>query len=99
MIRLTPFAEQQLDELERHYVKLRRPFALRRLVEAVEAAIGRIERHPDEGLPAPRTYPQLARPGRAWVKSGRYWFSYATTPQLLITGIFFETANIPARVK
>ncbi len=25
------------------------------------------------GLPAPRPYPWLARPGWAWLKAGRYW--------------------------
>jgi plasmid stabilization system protein ParE len=97
LIGVTPFAERQLDDLQQHYTTLQRPDALRRLIEAVEAAMTKIERHPDDGLPAPRPYPELARPGRAWVKAGRYWVSYQTTRPLVITGIFFDAADIPHR--
>ena len=47
------------------------------------------------GLPAPRPYPQLTQPGRAWIKAGRYWIAYRTEPAPVIEAVFFETANIP----
>lgn len=49
-------------------------------------------------MPAPRPYPQLARTGRAWIKEGRYWFSYTLEAPPVIAGVFFETANIPGRL-
>ena len=58
----------------------------------------KIERAPGTGLPAPRPYPQLARPGWAWTRSGRYWVAYTTGPAPVIVAVFFETANIPGRV-
>jgi hypothetical protein len=58
----------------------------------------RISAHPNRGLPAPRPYPGLARPGRAWIKSGRYWIAYRTRPRLLIVAVFYETADIPGRI-
>jgi plasmid stabilization system protein ParE len=92
-------AEWQLSSLYRHYEELDRLDAVRNLTAALRQVCEAIERDPAVGLAAPRPYPQLARPGRAWVKAGRYWVAYRTTPRLLITGIFYETANIPDRVK
>ena len=97
MITLSPRAERHLEALRKHYLKLERADALRNLLAAVEEAAGLIEANPSIGLPAPRTYPQMARPRHAWIKSGRYWISYRTSTSPVITGIFFETANIPKR--
>jgi hypothetical protein len=52
---------------------------------------------PAAGLPAPQPYPQLARPGVAWIKAGRYWIAYTTAAAPVIVGVFYETANIPGR--
>jgi plasmid stabilization system protein ParE len=84
-------------ELRQHYEGLKRPEAVRNLVAALHEAMTKIGADPGAGLAAPRPYPELARPGRAWVKAGRYWVCYTTTPRLLIVAVFFEAANIPAR--
>jgi len=49
-------------------------------------------------LPAPRAYPELARPGQAWLKAGRYWIAYGTGTPPVILAVFFETADIPGRL-
>jgi plasmid stabilization system protein ParE len=78
-----------------HYEKLDRPAATRNLLAAVEAAQQKIAANPAAGLPAPRVYPKLRKPGRRWVKSGRYWISYTETTPPIISGVFFETVDIP----
>jgi plasmid stabilization system protein ParE len=95
---LSPRAGQQVRELQRHYRDLGRPEAIRGLAAALETAWRTITTSPAAGLPAPRPYPQLARPGWAWVKSGRYWIGYQTDPAPVIVAVFFETANIPSRL-
>jgi hypothetical protein len=65
---------------------------------ALHDAERRIARDPAAGLPAPRPYPQVARPGRAWVKAGRYWVVYTITHPPVIAAVFYETVNIPARL-
>ena len=97
MIRLSADAERQVADLLRHYAGLGRPGAGRNLIAAVDEAVAHIERDPGAGLPAPRPYPALARPGRAWVKAGRYWIAYATTQPPVIVGVFYEAADIPGR--
>jgi len=99
---LIPFSRQaaeQLAQLRDHYEALDRLDAVRNLAVAVQQASTAIECDPTGGLAAPRPYPQLAKPGRAWVKAGRYWVSYLTEPRLLITGIFYDAADIPRRSK
>jgi hypothetical protein len=49
-------------------------------------------------LPAPQPYPQLARPGRAWIKVSRYWIAYRITPPPLTVAVFYDMANIPGRL-
>lgn len=97
MIRLSPSAERQLLALLRHYSEQGRPEAARNVVTAIDLAISQIERNPI-GVAAPRPYPELARPGRAWTKAGRYWIAYSATTPPVILAIFFETANIPGRL-
>lgn len=97
MIEYTELAEQQLDALRQHYLVRERLDALRNLDAALDEAEARIERIPAAGLAAPRPYPSLAQPGRAWTKAGRYWVSYLTTKPPVITGIYYETAGIPGR--
>lgn len=98
MIEYAPQALRHIEDLRRHYEQLERVEALRALAAALAEAEREIEADPTSGLPAPRPYPQLAGPGRAWVKAGRYWIAYRITPKLTIAGVFFDTANIPGRI-
>ena len=95
MVALTPEADQQVSRLESHYEALNRVEAVLNLLRAVEAAKERIARAPAGGLPAPRPYPDLKKLGRLWLKEGRYWISYNATLPPAITGVFFETVDIP----
>ncbi len=97
MIRYTPEAEQQIDDLRIHYEKKERLEAARNLDRALEQAEEQIIANPGAGLPAPRPYPRLKRPGRAWIKAGRYWIAYSVTIPPVIVGVFYEQANIPRR--
>jgi len=58
----------------------------------------KIVANPAAGLAAPRPYPQLAYPGRLWIKAGRYWIAYRMTPVPVIVAVFHETADIPGRL-
>jgi plasmid stabilization system protein ParE len=98
LIGFAPRAVRQVDELRRHYDSQERYEATDALEAALAEAMRKIEANPAAGLPAPRPYPQLARPGRAWVKAGRYWIAYRTAPRLIIASVFFETSNIPGRL-
>ena len=53
----------------------------RNLDAALDEAARRVERDPAAGLPAPRPYPALARPGQVWIKAGSYWIRYSTRPR------------------
>lgn len=98
MIVFTPRAGRQVRELRRHYEDRGRPEATRALAAALESAWQTITTNPGAGLATPRPYPQLAQPGRAWVKAGRYWIAYNTTRPPVISAVFYETANIPGRL-
>jgi len=98
LIVLTPRAAQQVRALRQHYEKLGRPEATRNLVTAIETAWKQILADPATGLPAPRPYPNVAKPGRAWVQAGRYWIAYVTQPSLGIVAVVYDAANIPRRV-
>jgi plasmid stabilization system protein ParE len=99
VIRLTAAAERQFDALLDHYAQLGRFEASRALVAAVDQAMLQIERDPASGLPAPRPYPQVSRPGRAWIKAGRYWVGYTTSAPLTVVAVFYDTADIPERYR
>jgi len=71
--------------------------AVRNLAAALAEAEARIEHDPGAGLPAPRPYPGLAREGRAWTKTGRYWIAYSMTVPPVILGVFHDSADIPGR--
>jgi plasmid stabilization system protein ParE len=98
LIVLSPHAGRQVRELQRHYHDLGRPEAIRGLAASLETAWRAITTTPQAGLAAPRPHPQLAQPGRLWLKSGRYWIAYRTEPRIAIVAVFFETANIPGRL-
>jgi hypothetical protein len=98
---LKEYADEALAHvraLHRHYEALDHDNAIRSLVRALAEAEARIERASSAGLAAPRPYPQLARPGRAWIKAGRYWIVYTTTHPPVIAGVFYDAADIPSRV-
>lgn len=90
-------ATAQVEALQRHYRARSRLEAARNLAAALVEAEARIEHTPGAGLPAPRPYPDLARPGQAWTKAGRYWIAYSTTQPPVILGVFYEAADIPSR--
>ncbi len=98
MIALTPEARRHVRALYAYYEERDRPEAARALRNALTAAWEKITTSPGAGLPAPRPYKQLAEPGRAWLKSGRFWIGYRTQPTTAIVAVFFETANIPGRM-
>jgi len=98
LIEYTPEAAGHVDALLQHYEERQRDGAARALLAAHEAAERKIARDPFAGLSAPRPYPHLAKPGRAWVKSGRYWIAYSIASPPVIAGVFFETSNIPGRL-
>jgi plasmid stabilization system protein ParE len=98
LIGFTARAARQFRELRQYYEDLERPEAVRALIAALEQASRKIEANPEAGVAAPRPYSQLARPGRAWVKSGRYWIAYNVTHPPVIAAVFYETANIPGRL-
>jgi plasmid stabilization system protein ParE len=98
---LIEYADEALAHvraLRRHYEDLDRDNAILSLMRALAEAEVRIARAPSAGLAAPRRYPQLARPGRAWVKAGRYWIVYTTTSPPVIAGVFYDAADIPSRL-
>ncbi len=69
------------------------------MTEAVARAAARIEKWAGPFWPAPRPYPDLAEYGWQWLKEGRYWIAFAkVSDDYAITGIFFDTANIPGRL-
>lgn len=89
-------ARAQLQELRQHYRRLNRPEAVANLAKAVEEAKRLILDR--KGLPAPRPYPRLAAPGRAWVHAGSYWIGYRQTDPPAIFAVFYDRANIPGRL-
>ena len=98
MIGYTGEARRQVGDLRAHYKREQRPEAARNLRDALRDAEARIEHDPEAGLPAPRPYPFLARPGQAWIKAGSYWVRYSILATPVITGVYYDRANLPGRV-
>jgi hypothetical protein len=99
MVLITAAAQAQLEALESYCAKLGRDLAAVRMAEAVSHAASRIEAQAGPFWTAPRPYPELSWYGWQWLKVGRYWIAF--TPIAgghAITGVFFETANIPRRL-
>ena len=88
----------QVDDLRHHNEDQDRFEAIAALDAALYEAERKIDLNPAIGLTAPRPYPDLARPGRKWIKAGRYWIAYSDATSPAIVGVFYETANIPGRV-
>ena len=104
MICLSLTAESDLDALPQNYATLGRAAATADLgraaatadlLRAVERAVALIERALLSGVAAPRPDPSLASEGRRWVKERAYGFAFSLTEPPVITGAFYETANLP----
>jgi plasmid stabilization system protein ParE len=91
-------AGAQVDGLLDHYAKKNRPEAIINLKTALQEAEAAIQENPGVGKPAPRPYPALSRPGRLWLKSGRYWIAWRRRPVLKIVAVLHDEADIPNRV-
>ena len=91
-------AERQVAGPIEHCKARDRPEAIRNLSSALREAEARIEGDPDAGLRAPRPYPSAFRPGRLWLKSGRYGVSYSVAQPPAIVAVLYETADIPGRL-
>lgn len=99
MIRLTVTANRQIDELIDYFVAKQRDEAIQNLNAAARTAYAEIERAPLAGRPFPAPYPDLKRIGFRWLKVHRYWFGYSLTKGYpVITNVFYESADIPARI-
>ena len=85
-------------ELRDHYERRGRIEASRNLLAALVEAEQTIENRPDAGLSSPRPYPGLSRPGRRWIKAGRYWITYSLDQPPVILGVFYDAADIPGRL-
>jgi len=98
VIELSRRAAAQLDSLLAPFSEKKRPEAMRNLLSALREARDAIQANPDGGLTAPRPYPTLARPGRHWLGSGRYWIAWRSRPVLKIVAVVYDQADIPNRV-
>jgi plasmid stabilization system protein ParE len=98
LIALSRRAEREVAALRRHFEKRGRPEAVVTPIAALRAVSSDIENQTALRLAAPRPYPELARPGRAWTTSGRYWVAYRTGPHPLIVAVFYDSADIPSRL-
>ena len=93
-------AHRQVVALIDHYERLGRSEATRNLIAALQTVSDRIEASGGRGLPAPNPYPQIARLGLSfsWLKQSPYWFAFTGPPDMIITAVFYETADIPNRL-
>ena len=98
MIPFSRRAERQLAALLAYYEDQDRPEAQSSLISAMNEASKRIQAKPGARITAPRPYPTLAQPGRAWIKAGRYWVLYRTEHPITILAVFYDTADIPGRI-
>lgn len=98
MIPYTRRALRQVAQLIRHYDERESYEAIRAFRAALDEAESKLTRGIADELPAPRPYPALQHPGRAWLKAGRYWIAYRTSKPPMIVAVFFETADIPTRL-
>lgn len=99
-VRFTRKADRDIADFERHYKRLDRPEAIDNMRAAVDSAVDRIATDKARFLSAPRPYPSLANLGLLWTLSGRYWLSILVEVDVaVITGVFFDEADIPGRIK
>ncbi len=97
---LTPRARRQVTELTQHDEALGRDGAIHHQMPALTHVCDTIEASGGIGLHARRPCPHLAQLqlGFRWLKACRYWFAFTPAPDLTITGIVFEAADIPSRL-
>ncbi len=98
MARLSEDAIRAVAELQNHYEQINRPEATRNLRLALERASARIDREPEAGLPAPRPYPEVARPEVRWIKEGRYWIAYSLAKPCVMIAVVYDQADLPRRI-
>lgn len=99
MIRLSPEAERQLEELARYYAERGRDGAIDNLIGAVERASARYLAGRGSFYDAPRPYPSVIQPGWRWTKEGRYWLAFAADGSgPIVAAIVFDAADLPRRV-
>lgn len=101
MARLAAEAERQVLELTQHYFRKDRGEAARRLADAIEAALTKVDAPATRWRAAPAPYPELANEGFRWIKEHRYWFAYTFGDDRVgtIHHVLFEAADIPNRVR
>jgi hypothetical protein len=102
-VRITGTARAQYLGTIRRYLRATprhsaRPAAARKLIEAYALAIEQIAVGPKTWFPCPRPHPDLARYGFRWIKVHRYWFSYVSAADPIITNILDEVGDIPSQV-
>lgn len=68
MIALSREARRDVAALARYCIRKDRAVAVGNLLAAIDHAAAQISANPHGGLHAPRPYPAVARPGRAWTK-------------------------------
>jgi plasmid stabilization system protein ParE len=99
VIRLSRRARTQVFDLANHYAALDRPEAVRNMRAIVARAGERIEAQRGPFFPAPRSYPNLTRPGWLWLKEGPYWIAFVSRPDgAVMQVVFHEAADIPGRL-
>jgi len=98
VIALSREARRDVAALAWDYIRKDWAEAVGNLLAAIDQAAAQISSNPGGGLNAPRPYPAVARPGRAWTKAGRYWFAYSLGNPPVILAVFYDAANIPDRV-
>jgi hypothetical protein len=98
---LIVYSDEALDmrEFRNYYERKDRIEAIISLNAAMLEAETSIDRSPESGLPSPRPYARLARPGRLWMKSRSYWVCYGIDRPHVIWAVFYAQANIPGRLK
>ena len=100
MATLSIEAEAQLDALRHDFADKKRPEAIDRLADAVQAALVEVDRGGPTHRRYPATYLEVAGLGMQWVSVHRYWFGYVSTPSgKVIANIFFDAADIPRRLR
>ncbi len=89
-----------MEALTAYYEARGRDDAIRNLAAALVAVSDKIEAVGGLGLHAPRPYPAIAglNLGFRWLKIGAYWFAFTPAPDMTITGVFHEAADIPNRL-
>lgn len=98
MIALTPEASARLEARDRFTIEKRQPQAIRNLGHALAEASLIILNAPERGIRAPRPCPELAALAFLRLKRGRYRIAYDRAAPV-IAGVFFETDDIPNRLR